>query len=223
VVSNSFNPLEGWPNQSKIGDYITIVSDNTGGDVAYSATFNFNLSRGQHEQDVYYVRVAPSTSVLTLLSAASRLTHGAAGTFDVNMPLTGVSGVECRSATTYNAVFTFDAPVTSGEVTVTGGTATVGAITFSGNSMTAQLTGVTAAEIVTLHTQNINGDGQPHGDVPFGILVADADASRVVAKPDQTLVQGQVNQPVTSANFREDLNADGRIKRSDTNLVKDQQ
>ena len=59
-VSNSFTPLEGWPNQNKIGDYITIVSDNTGGDVAYSATYNFNPSRGEHEQDVYFVRVSPS-------------------------------------------------------------------------------------------------------------------------------------------------------------------
>jgi len=59
-VSNSFNPFEGYPNQNKIGDYITIVSDNTGGNVAYSATFNFNPNRGQHEEDVYYVRVSPS-------------------------------------------------------------------------------------------------------------------------------------------------------------------
>jgi hypothetical protein len=60
AVSVLFNPLEGWPNQNKIGDYVTIVSDNTGGDVAYSATYNFNPSRGQHEQDVYFVRVSPS-------------------------------------------------------------------------------------------------------------------------------------------------------------------
>jgi hypothetical protein len=60
AVSNSFNPFEGYPNQNKIGDYITIVSDNTGGNVAYSATFNFNPARGQHEEDVYYVRVFPS-------------------------------------------------------------------------------------------------------------------------------------------------------------------
>jgi hypothetical protein len=59
-VSDSFNPHEGWPVQQKIGDYITIVSDNTGGDVAYSATFNFNPNTGQHEQDVYYVRVSPT-------------------------------------------------------------------------------------------------------------------------------------------------------------------
>jgi hypothetical protein len=60
AVSNSFTPFEGYPQHNKIGDYITIVSDNTGGDVAYSATFNFNPTRVQHEQDVYYVRVSPS-------------------------------------------------------------------------------------------------------------------------------------------------------------------
>ncbi len=60
AVSNSFNPFEGYPNQNKIGDYITIVSDATGGNVAYAATFNFNPNRSQHEEDVYYVRVSPT-------------------------------------------------------------------------------------------------------------------------------------------------------------------
>jgi hypothetical protein len=59
AVSNPFNPFEGYPQQNKIGDYITMVSDNTGGNVAYSATFNFNPNNGQHEEDVYYVRVFP--------------------------------------------------------------------------------------------------------------------------------------------------------------------
>jgi hypothetical protein len=220
AVSNSFVPSEGYPNQNKIGDYITMVSDDTGADVAYSATFNFNQSRNQHEEDVYYVRVSPSTSTLNLVSAASRLSNGHVGTFDVTMPLSGVSGVECRSANTYNAVFNFDAPITSGEVAVISGTATVGATTFTGNSMVAKLTGITPAEVVTLRAQNINGDGQPHGDVPFGFLVGDADGNRVVGKSDQTLVQGQIGQPVTSANFREDLTTDGRINSKDLNEVK---
>ena len=114
------------------------------------------------------------------------------------MPLTGTSGVEDRVVSTYNAVFNFDGPVTSGQVQLISGTATVGAVSFIGNSMTAAITGVTSAEIVTLRALNINGDGLPHGDVPFGFLTGDADASRVVGKSDQTLVQGQVNQPVTS-------------------------
>jgi hypothetical protein len=63
-VSNAFNPFLGYPNQNKIGDYITIVSDIAGGNVAYTATFN-------GEQDIYYVRVAPPT--LHLLNIATRM------------------------------------------------------------------------------------------------------------------------------------------------------
>jgi hypothetical protein len=220
AVSNSFNPFEGYPNQSKIGDYITIVSDNTGGNVAYAATFNFNASRGQHEEDVYYVRVAPPTSVRTLLAAASRLTHAGAGTFDISMPLTGTSGVEDRSSSTYNALFTFDGPVTSGQVTVLSGTATVGTILFSGNTMTAQLTGVTSAEVVTLRVQNINGDGQQHGDVPFGFLTADVNGNRIVDRPDLQQLQADRGQPVTAANFRDDINLSGIVDRPDLQSVR---
>jgi hypothetical protein len=65
-VSNSFNPQAGFPQNQKIGDYITIVSDNTGGNVTYAATFNENPQAvGGHEQDVYYVRVFPGGQVPT--------------------------------------------------------------------------------------------------------------------------------------------------------------
>ena len=40
------------------------------------------------------------------------------------------------------------------------------------------------------------------------------------ASPIRRSVQGQLNQPVTGANFREDLNADGRIKKPDVQVVK---
>ena len=50
AVSNSFSPFVGYPNQNKIGDYITIVSDNASANVAYAATFN-------GEEDIYYVRI----------------------------------------------------------------------------------------------------------------------------------------------------------------------
>ena len=72
-VSDSFDPQAGYPNNQKIGDYITIVSDATGGNVAYAATFNVNPNAvGGHEQDVYYVRVSPSgTSTPTPTPTAS--------------------------------------------------------------------------------------------------------------------------------------------------------
>ena len=40
AISNSFNPFLGYPSQNKLGDYITVVSDNGGASVAYAATFN---------------------------------------------------------------------------------------------------------------------------------------------------------------------------------------
>jgi hypothetical protein len=55
AVSALFNPFIGYPNQDKIGDYITVVSDNGGANVAYAATFN-------GEEDIYYVRISPVTA-----------------------------------------------------------------------------------------------------------------------------------------------------------------
>jgi hypothetical protein len=52
AVSPPFDSWVGWPQQNKMGDYITLVSDENGADVAYAATFN-------GEQDVYYVRLFP--------------------------------------------------------------------------------------------------------------------------------------------------------------------
>jgi FG-GAP-like repeat len=53
AVSNPFNPFIGYPNQSKIGDYITVVSDDAGANVAYAATFN-------GEEDIYYIHIRPA-------------------------------------------------------------------------------------------------------------------------------------------------------------------
>ncbi|MCP4594143.1 MAG: exo-alpha-sialidase, partial [bacterium] len=49
-ASPVFDPLLGWPQQNKIGDYYHMVSDNLGAGLAYAATFN-------GEQDVYYLRI----------------------------------------------------------------------------------------------------------------------------------------------------------------------
>jgi hypothetical protein len=155
-----------------------------------------------------------------MVSAASRLTHGRAGTFDVLMPLTGTSGVEDRDAAgSYLAVFTFDAPVTSGSASIVSGTATAGTPVFSGNEMQVPLTGVTTPQIVTVRVSGVNG-GSATTDVPFGFLIADANASRLVDQTDRTVIQGQLNQPVTSANFRDDVNHDGKIKNVDVSQVK---
>ena len=57
AVSNTFNPFVGYPNQFKLGDYITVVSDDASANVAYAATFN-------GEEDIYYIRIRPSAALL---------------------------------------------------------------------------------------------------------------------------------------------------------------
>jgi hypothetical protein len=49
-ISPPFDPLLGWPQQNKLGDYYDMVSDRLGAHIAYAATFN-------GEQDVYYLRL----------------------------------------------------------------------------------------------------------------------------------------------------------------------
>jgi hypothetical protein len=51
-VSPPFNHALGYPQQNKLGDYYTMVSDNLGAHVAWAATFN-------GEQDVYHLRIGP--------------------------------------------------------------------------------------------------------------------------------------------------------------------
>jgi hypothetical protein len=127
--------------------------------------------------------------------------------------------VEDRSSSSYSAVFTFDGLVSSGQVLVVSGTATVGPILFGGNTMIVPLTGVTSAEVVTLRVQNINGDGQQHGDVPFGFLTADVNGNRIVDRPDLQQIRADRGQPVTAANFRDDINLSGIVDRPDLQSV----
>jgi len=215
AVSNSFNPFIGYPNQNKIGDYMTIVSDNTGGNVAYAATFN-------NEEDVYYVRVAPSAPVAQ--SAFSRKTHGGAGTFDVPLPLTGSVGVESRSGgatNDYQMIINFANSVTVESASVTSGTGSVSSFSVSGSQVTVNLTGVTNVQTITVTLHNVN-DGTSTGDVPvsMGVLVGDVNGNAAVNASDVSLTKSQVGVAVSGSNFREDVNANGAINSVDVAQVK---
>jgi hypothetical protein len=219
AVSNSFNPFLGYPNQNKMGDYITIVSDNTGGNVAYAATFN-------SEEDVYFVRVAPAAASLALVSADS-----VKGGFAIDLPLTGTPGVECRSGGSqgsYTIDFTFNNNLTSvASVTTSCGTVTssmidatdphryivnLAAATCNAHDVTVTLTGVTDDQGNTLTTASVT----------VGLLLGDVDGDRTVTKADFSLTKADNGQSTDGTNFREDLNVNGRIDRNDAQLIKQQ-
>ncbi len=222
--SDVVSPLPGQPDPSIIAEYA--------GDYDYgSAVLTQHIHswvdgrkaiNGSSQQDSFVDRDLASAGGggANLVKAACRLTHGSAGSFDINMPLTGTSGVEDRDSNgSYVAVFTFDAPATSANATVVRGTATAGTPTFNGDEMRVRLTGVANEQIVTIRVSNVNGDGGSD-DVDFGFLIADADANRIVARPDFDEIKSQIGQPVTAANFRDDVIPDGTISRDDAQTVR---
>jgi hypothetical protein len=203
-----------------MGDYITMVSDNTGGSVAYCATFN-------SEEDIYYVRVFPQVPVPQ--SAVSRKTHGGAGTFDINLPLSGNPGIECRAGSGPNAdqhqlIVTFANPVTDTGVAVSSrdGLATA-TQSVNGGTVTINLLNVRNGQTIVVTLANVN-DGSRFGNVaiPMTILLGDTTGNGSVNASDVSQVKVQSGQLVTNTNFRTDVTANGSINASDVGLVKSQ-
>src|SRR5438876_7709098 len=162
---------------------------------------------------------------LLLTGAVSRKTQGGAGTFDINLPLSGEPGVECRSGGgNYTEVFTFDNNVVSGSAAVTGGTGNVsGSPVFSGHTMTVNLIGVIDVQRLTVTLTGVTDEfsqAMPSTPVSMNVLIGDVNGNRVVNATDVGLVKSQVGQAVTGSNFREDVNADGSLSATDVALTK---
>lgn len=161
-------------------------------------------------------------AAVQLLRAASRLTHGSAGTFEIEMPLSGDSGVEGRTggrSGAYLAVFTFDAEVTSGRALIVDGIATAGIPTFQGKEMSVPLTEVANAQFVTIQVENVNGSDTVAGKIGYGILAGDANCDGSVDGNDFLLWNRGFGHPVTGRNFGVDLNNDGLIDGSDRRIL----
>ena len=162
---------------------------------------------------------------LQILSAASRKAHGGAGNFDIDLPLAGEPGVECRnSGGNHTLVVTFSNTMVSGNANMTSGTGNVaGSPTFSGNTMTIQLTGVTDVQKITVTLSNVMDSFSqvlPDTTVSMNVLMGDATGNKLVNSSDVSVVKSQGGQPVIGTNFREDITADGSINSSDISLTK---
>jgi serine protease AprX len=162
---------------------------------------------------------------LLLTGGVSRKTHGAAGTFDVPLPLTGEPGVECRSSGgNHTLVFTCDNTLVSGNASVTTGIGTVlGSPTFSGNTMTVNLTGVTDVQKITVTLTGVTDTTAqvlPDTPVSVNMLIGDTNANKSVNAGDLAQTKAQSGVVVTGANFRTDINVNGSVNAGDTALVK---
>ena len=167
-----------------------------------------------------------------LNAAVSRKTHGSAGTFDVDLPLTGPHGIECRSGGTngdYTMIFSFANTLTTvSAATVASGTGQAydSAIDSSdAHNYIVNLTGVANAQIINVRLANVAdsvGNFSSAVDVPMGVLLGDVNASARVDSGDVSLVRQQTLQDVTTLNFREDINASGRIDSGAVSIARQQ-
>lgn len=89
--------------------------------------------------------------------------------------------------------------------------------------MTAVLTGVADIQNITVSVSNVTdyfAQVLPDAAVSVGILISDTTGDKKVKASDIRQTKGQVGLPVTSTNFREDVNVSGAIDRSGVQLVR---
>ncbi len=168
------------------------------------------------------------SSSIQPVSAVSRKTHSFAGDFDVNLPVVGNAGIECRTGGpngNHTVIISFANPVTmppnSVSVASSDGMAMVSSYTVNGAVVTINLTKVTNAQTITISLSNVS-DGTNTGNVslPMAVLLGDTNADRFCDAVDVSQTKSQSGNAVTNANFREDVNVDGFVDAVDAALVK---
>ena len=194
------------------------------------------VGTGVYNGDVHAYAMFPIGPTPT--GAVSRKMHGAAGSFDIDLPLTGAEGIECRSGgmtSDYEVVATFANPVTvngnpQAQVTAgpgivgSGGVGNGGMVTIDGSVVTIPLTNVADNSGIINIQVTLFGvdDGSTQGTVmiPMGVRLGDVNGNSVVNASDVTLCKSHIGQPVDGTNFRADVNTSGTINATDTAIIK---
>jgi hypothetical protein len=162
------------------------------------------------------------------VNVVSRKTHGSAGTFDINVPLSGSLGIECRSGGAngdFSLVFNFANPLASvTDAQVSGGTGSVSSKSIGSDphQYIVNLTGVANAQRLTVTLTGVTdtlANTTPTLPATVGVLLGDTTGNGAVNSSDIAQTQSQSGQAVSASNFREDVTANGQINSSDIALV----
>jgi hypothetical protein len=198
----------------------------------YTAKLTVSDTVSHTSTNVAQVFITVSGIPPQLSAVSSRLIHGSGSTFfDVNLPLSGPRGVECRSsgslgAGNYTMIFTFANNLVSVDgATIASGTASVSSTALgpNANQYTLNLTSVSNQQYVSVALVNAKDSTGAIGDVvgpQMGVLIGDTNADGFVNSADIGQTKSQSGQSVISSNFREDLNADGFHNSADIGLTK---
>ena len=136
--------------------------------------------------------------------------------FDINLPLTGNAGIECRSGGTnsdYQVVFTFPTAVTLSSASVTheanrkGNLAGVPSVSPDGRVVTLNLTNVSDMQTITITLSGVsNGTATNDVTVHMRLVVGDTNGNGVVNASDVSQTKLRSGQAASSSNFRSDVN-----------------
>jgi uncharacterized repeat protein (TIGR01451 family) len=220
---------------------IVVTAPNVSGTISNTAT----VAAATTDPDLTNNTATSVTNVNALapVRVVSRKMHGTVGNFDIELPVVGPRGVECRVAGhlpdgasgDHQLVFTFATELTS----VAGATVTnhnpsnaTGSVLSSMLDSTdhhnyiVNLTNVSNAQYLTV---TLNGVVNPNatGNVvgpQMGVLLGDATANGVVTNTDVGSVKAQVDPttPITQAKVRQDVTANGFVTNTDVGTTKAQ-
>ncbi len=222
--SPSLAVARSFPSGGAIGDNLLVAAGGYNG-VGYNSRATLQLED-------------PCVGAPTLTSAASEKTHGAIGTFDVELPVSGTPGIECRSTggtSDYTMVVTFSGNIIvtgSPQAQVTVGTGCVGtggvcngSVSVSENRVTVPLTNVGNAQTINVRINGVNNFGAdaPAIDltIPMSILIGDTNANATVNAADVAQTNARLGRPVDSTDITFALvNANGSINAADAAIVK---
>jgi PKD repeat protein len=225
IASYTFNFGDGGNDVTQASPTISHTFSQTG---EYTVRLVVTDSRGKVSSNTaqFLVDVNPALSTIT-----SRKVHGAAGPFDILLPVSGTAGIECRApdaSNGYQIIFTFARNITDpGQATKGSGNVTVGPATIgpNPNQVTVPLTGVANAQHVFI---NLDAVHDAAGAVLFNmtarmdVLIGDVDASGRVDSTDVFQVRQQTLQNASSNNFRMDVDESGRIDSTDVFMTRQQ-
>ena len=217
-----------WSNGMDFSDFVYDAANHLTSAVnPYSTITRQYDNAGRLTLDRQVLAASSNTAATAVVpqSVVSRLTHGSAGSFDIPLPFAAGStpGIECRSASgNYTLVLNFTHSVKVVGATVNSGIGSVASLGGSGTTaITVNLTGVSDAQRMTVKIFGL-ADGSNTGEVtvPMHVLIGDTNGNGSVNASDESQTSGQSSLPVSTNNFRCDVNASGGISSSDIALVK---
>jgi uncharacterized delta-60 repeat protein len=231
-----FNPNGSLDSTFGSGGTVTTTfggSSTSGADLVFQPDGKL-LAAGLTSSDIYFNNSDFALARYVIAAAeptvVSRKTHGTAGTFDINLQLTGNAGIECRDGGAngdYQVVFTFPSAVTLSGASVTPGQkksarmAGSAIVSSDGRTVTVNLTDVSDAQTVTVTLSGVNdGTHTSNINVPMTMRLGDSSGNGAVNSSDVGQTKLRSGQTVNASNFRSDVLANGVINATDIGFVK---